>query len=56
MTLLLFLTGLTTTVSTGSSSSPTSPGEFAVSGGSVSDLFPVTAVSYTYAPTSRRTE
>lgn len=54
MTLLLFLTGLTTHAST--VTPPPNTGLFAVSGGSASDLFPVTAASYTFAPASRRTE
>lgn len=55
MTLLLFLTGLTTVASTGGSSSP-GGGLFAVSGGGLNDQFQVTSVSYTYAATSKRTE
>lgn len=54
MSLLLFLTGGTTiaTIST----LPVNTGLFAVSGGEVADKFTVTQVSYTPAPTSRRTE
>lgn len=55
MTLLLFLTGFTTVASSGSTA-VTNTGLFAVSGGEVSDQFQVTQVSYTLAPTSRRTE
>jgi len=55
MTLLLFLTGLTTVASTGGSSSATS-GLFAVSGGQPSMQFQVTQISYAQAPLSARTE
>lgn len=54
MTLLLFLTGLTTQASTGQPAPPS--GLFAVSGGEVSDKFQATQVSYTQAPVSKRTE
>lgn len=52
MTLLLFLTGLTTIATT----SQVDTGLFAVSGGEVSDKFQATQVSYTRAPVSKRTE
>lgn len=55
MTLLLFLTGLSTIASSGSSA-PVNTGLFAVSGGEVSDKFQATQVSYTLAPVSKRTE
>lgn len=55
MTLLLFLTGLTTVASSGSTAA-TNTGLFSVSGGTVSDQFQVTQVSYTPSPASRRTE
>lgn len=55
MTLLLFLTGLTTQASTGGSSAVAS-GLFAVSGTGLHDAFPVTSVSYTFSPGSKRTE
>lgn len=55
MTLLLFLTGLTTQASTGGSSAVTT-GLFAVSGGQPTAAFQVTQVSYTPAPMSARTE
>jgi hypothetical protein len=54
MTLLLFLTGLTTVNST--VQPPPFTGLFSVSGGQVSDQFQVTQVSYTPAPMSKRTE
>lgn len=54
MTLLLFVTGLTTINST--VQPPPFTGLFSVSGGTVEDKFQVTAVSYTRAPTSRQTE
>lgn len=55
MTLLLFLTGLSTIASSGSTA-VTNTGLFSVSGGLVEDQFQVTSVSYTFAPASRRTE
>lgn len=55
MSLLLFITGLTTHASTGVTP-PTPTGLFAVSGGTVEDQFQATQVSYTLAPTSKRTE
>lgn len=54
MTLLLFLTGLTTVAST-VTPPPTSPGQFTVSGPYVQDVFPVTSVEYSYAPLTKRT-
>lgn len=54
MTLLLFLTGLTTVASTGTSSGVT-VGQFTVSGPTVQDIFPVTSVTYSYAPLTKRT-
>lgn len=55
MTLLLFLTGLTTTASTGGSSAVTT-GLFAVSGGQPTMQIQATQVSYAPAPLSARTE
>ena len=55
MTLLFMLFGGSTIASSGSTAA-TDTGLFAVSGGEVSDKFQVTQVSYTLAPTSRRTE
>jgi len=55
MTLLLFLTGLTTVASTQSSSGATS-GLFSVSGGQPPMQAQVTQLSYTPAAASARTE
>lgn len=56
MTLLLFVFGGSTIASSGSTAAVNPGGLFAVSGGTVEDKFQVTSVSYTFAPTSRRTE
>lgn len=56
MTLLLFLTGLTTIASTGGGTSSNAGALFAVSGGQPTADLQVTQVSYTPAPMSARTE
>lgn len=55
MTLLLFLTGLTTVASSGSTA-VTNTGLFAVSGGQPPMQAQVTQVSYVTSPMSARTE
>ncbi len=55
MTLLLFLTGLTTVASSGSTAA-TNTGLFAVSGGQPTMQIQATQVSYVPAPMSARTE
>jgi hypothetical protein len=55
MTLLLFLTGLSTIASSGSTAA-TPSGLFAVSGGQPTMEFQVTQVSYLPSPMSARTE